>query len=106
LEFDIPRFWPGRRLHDLFTGDMTWRELRTFMRNAPRESLFAQAVHGDAADWGTTDYLITQLINDARQIAAGKELPPHRLIQPPGTKPAARKVGGAKELDELFTGGG
>jgi hypothetical protein len=85
---------------------MSFRRLWVLVSGLPQDSAVARALHGEAADWRMTDYLLAQLINDSRQAAAGKELPPRKLIQPPGVKQEPRKVGGAKELDALFTGGG
>jgi hypothetical protein len=93
-------------LREFFRGPLTHQELINLVVHLPAGCALDRAQRGEAADWRMTDYLLAQLINDARQAAAGKELPPRKLIQPPGTKPAASEVGGAKELDALFTGGG
>lgn len=118
IEFDIPRYWPGRTLGDL-PHALSWRELRTFVRHLPRESAYARSMHGELVEWGVTEHLQATAINDARVFNSGKKsLPDSKLIippKPPAAEPAAepaaaaranghKPVGGAAELDALFTG--
>lgn len=112
IEFDLPRYWPGRSLHELATGEMTWRELRTFVRHLPRESAYIRSVHGDLVEWGVAEQLQATQINDARLYYSGKKsLPESKLVKPPGDKNTghphdrpAQKAGGLKELNALFNG--
>jgi len=85
---------------------MSFRRLWVLVDGLPRDSAVARAQYGGAAEWSATSHLVAELINEVRQIAAGKKLPADQLVRPPGTKQEPRKVGGAAELDALFTGGG
>lgn len=46
LEWDVPHYWPGRSLLELYDGRMSWRELRVFLKGLPLDSLTARAVRG------------------------------------------------------------
>lgn len=84
LEFDIPRFWPGRRLDDLDTGDMTWCELRTFVRRVPHDSAYGREVLGvEKATFDQQAGLLMQIANIL--IAANSENEPREsdLLHPP-----------------------
>jgi hypothetical protein len=103
----MQRFWPGRRLHELLTGDMTWREFRTFVRRLPQESALARSELGEVADWRVAEHLLARIANITLQTGSAKSVPDSQLVTPP-SPPRADKpevVGGAKELDELFLRG-
>lgn len=38
VEADLARFYPGVRLRQLFTGDLSWRELSAYLAHLPLES--------------------------------------------------------------------
>lgn len=90
---------------------MTLRRLWVLVSKIPRDSNTARLLHGEAAEWVTTDYLLAQIFNEQRRAHAGKRVPDSQLIHPPGSKKARpppkpkpeRKLGFA-ELDALFTG--
>lgn len=56
IEWDLARYWPGRSLLELYRGDMSWRELRVFLRYLPAESATARAVDPDNA-WTLDQHL-------------------------------------------------
>lgn len=88
---------------------MTWRELRTFVRHLPRDSAYSRSVHGEAADWSTTDHLLAHTYNLLLQVNSSKPVPESRKIHPPGAtagRQRPEKTLGAAELDAMFTGGG
>ena len=118
MEFDVPRYWPGRRIGDLLTGDMTWREFRTFVRHLPPDSAYVRAVRtrrGDNPDW-TPAHEIARIAANAL-IAAnyqriGKRTPDSALIPEQGgprRRPGGDRNGHKQELsqaefDALFRG--
>lgn len=102
-------------MHDLFTGEMTWRELRTFVRQLPRESAFVRAVlikRGDNPDWTIEAEFARCAANElikANYQRAGKRTPDGALIPEQGRKTRARAAAKKKpmtqaEFDALFGG--
>jgi hypothetical protein len=95
---------------------MSFRRLCVLVDGLPQDSNVARARHGEAAEWYQTDRLLATLINDFRSANSAKKITADQLIYPPGESPVevaqarlqerGQKVGGAKELDALFTGGG
>lgn len=87
LEFDIPRFWPGRRLSDLDTGDMTWSELRTFVRQVPHDSAYGREVLGvEKATFDQHADLLMQIANQliaANRQRGGEKPTQSDFLQPP-----------------------
>lgn len=67
VEWDIPRYWPGRSLLDLYRGEMSWRELRVFLRFLPTDSATARAVRGSTPedDAWTLDRMLLALTVEA-----------------------------------------
>jgi hypothetical protein len=59
----MARYWPGRSLLELYRGDMSWRELRVFLRYLPPESATARAINPDNA-W-SLDQQLTATVADA-----------------------------------------
>lgn len=55
------------RLRDLFTGDLTRRELITYIRYLPRDSALGRALLGEAADWSPEMHRLT----DVAELLAG-----------------------------------
>lgn len=89
LEADIPRFYPGHRLRDLATGEVTYREMMNWIRHLPRESAYVRAVHGEIADWTTDTAFLARLVNlliVANAQRAGKDPGSNEFIQPPPSK--------------------
>lgn len=67
VEWDIPHYWPGRSLLELYRGEMSWRELRVFLKGLPPDSVTARAVRGSTPDedaW-TLDRMLVALAVDA-----------------------------------------
>ncbi|MFD8596966.1 hypothetical protein ACFV1L_18390 [Kitasatospora sp. NPDC059646] len=50
------------RLKHLFTGELTWRELRSLIRGLPPTSRLRTAIAGRPA-WGMTEYLLADLFD-------------------------------------------
>lgn len=63
LEWDVQHFWPGRELNEIFTGEMTWRELKVFIRHLPRESATSREMFGEAASWGPEAYVLADVVD-------------------------------------------
>lgn len=112
IEFDIPRYWPGRRLHDLFTGKMTWRELLTFVRQAPADSALKRAIairRGQDPDWTLDTYIARVIANTliaANYQRAGKHIPEAALIPEPGKQARATaraRANGHRRTDRKLT---
>lgn len=95
---------------------MSWRELRTFIRQIPPDSAYVRAVRlveGDDPDWDTAAYLLARVANEvtsANYQRAGKKTPKNALIGEPGkaTKRKARvaangdRPGTWQDLDNLY----
>lgn len=67
VEWDMARYWPGRSLLELYRGELSWRELRVFLRYLPTDSATARAVRGSTAeeDAWTLDRQLLATIADA-----------------------------------------
>lgn len=63
LEADLLRFWNLDLPADLGTMRLTWRRLGILVNNLPHESATLRAMHGHAADWSVTDYLLAGVID-------------------------------------------
>jgi hypothetical protein len=60
VEFDL--LGMGLHLDDL--GDAwSWHDLWVIVRQLPRTSALARAIHGEAATWGPTEYLLAAAID-------------------------------------------
>jgi hypothetical protein len=53
----VARYWPGRSLLELYRGEMSWRELRVFLKHLPPESATARAVSPDN-EWTLDQHLL------------------------------------------------
>lgn len=42
---------------------LSWRDLLVIVRNSPRTSALAGAIHGEAATWGITDHLLAAAVD-------------------------------------------
>lgn len=70
LEWDIPHYWPGRSLLELYRGEMSWRELRVFLRYLPEDSATHRAVHPKTQDeqfWTADRHLYATIIDAVRE---------------------------------------
>ncbi|MFF8485155.1 hypothetical protein [Streptomyces antibioticus] len=124
----MARYWPGRSLLELYRGEMSWRELRVFLRYLPQDSATSRAVRGaspeeetwtlerqllasavDAIREGT--YALVRLQGDPKKT---KRLRPPEPIERPGVEKRRRTGGvirfggrhgsGAAELAKVFGG--
>ncbi|MYR29811.1 MULTISPECIES: hypothetical protein [unclassified Streptomyces] len=124
----MARYWPGRSLLELYRGEMSWRELRVFLRYLPPESATARAIgRVSAADaqWTLDRQLLAAAVDAIREgtFAAVKlggdpkktgRLKPPQPIPRPGVEPVqqtsnvirfgGRHGSGAKQLAGLFGG--
>lgn len=78
------------RLGDLFTGDLTWRQLGVYIRQLPRDSALARALAGDDHVWDLHAHLLA-VAADALHVAnwqrsARKGARPPKPIPRPGTE--------------------
>ncbi|MET9429874.1 MULTISPECIES: hypothetical protein [unclassified Streptomyces] len=50
-------------LLDWHRGRLSSRRLAVLVRHMPRDSALARAVHGEAAEWGVSDYLLAAAVD-------------------------------------------
>ncbi|CAL9506839.1 hypothetical protein SUDANB38_03582 [Streptomyces sp. enrichment culture] len=62
LEADLLRHY-GVDLLDWHRGRLSSRRLAVLVRHLPRDSALAREVHGEAADWTATDYLLATAVD-------------------------------------------
>jgi hypothetical protein len=62
LEADLLRHY-GVDLLDWHRGRLSSRRLAVLVRHMPRDSALARAVHGEAADWDVSDYLLAAAVD-------------------------------------------
>lgn len=70
VEWDIARYWPGRSLLELYRGEMSWRELRVFLRFLPPDSATARAVRGSTPEeeaWTLDRHLLASAVDAIRE---------------------------------------
>lgn len=66
----MARYWPGRSLLELYRGEMSWRELRVFLRYLPRDSATARAVRNASPDeetWNLDRQLLASAVDAIRE---------------------------------------
>ncbi|MEU2724079.1 hypothetical protein [Streptomyces smyrnaeus] len=124
----MARYWPGRSLLELWRGQMSWRELRVFLRFLPPDSATARAVRKSTPEddtWTLDRHLLATVADAVRENTYAlvklqgdpkktRRLKPPKPIPRPGVEqPKAAKVirlGGrnpssSKELAAAFRGG-
>lgn len=104
IEYDLIAL--GLRLDQVGTYELSWRDLLIIIRHTPRTSALARAVHGEAAEWTPSTYLLAligdQLAMGNWQRAGKKNAPKPKRIPRPGEKKRERKFGhGAIPITEL-----
>ncbi|MEU6437420.1 hypothetical protein ABZ874_24225 [Streptomyces albidoflavus] len=127
IEWDMARLWPGRSLLELYRGEMSWRELRVFLRYLPPDSATSRAIRGSSPDeeaWTLDRQLLASVVDAVREgtFAAVKlhgdpkktcRLKPPRPIPRPGVEPeqksnvirfGGRHGSGAAQLAQVFGG--
>jgi hypothetical protein len=70
VEWDIAHYWPGRSIKELYRGEMTWRELRVFLRYLPLDSATARAVRGSTPEedaWTLDRHLLASAVDAIRE---------------------------------------
>ncbi|MFB7162334.1 hypothetical protein [Streptomyces sp. NPDC056242] len=70
VEWDMARYWPGRSLLELYRGQMSWRELRVFLRYLPTDSATARSVRGSTAtedQWTLDRHLLASAVEAMRE---------------------------------------
>lgn len=70
VEWDMARYWPGRSLLELYRGEMSWRELRVFLRYLPPDSATHRSMHPRSAEeehWTTDRQLAAALVDAVRE---------------------------------------
>lgn len=122
----MARYWPGRSLLELYRGDMSWRELRVFLRYLPPDSATAAAVRGLTAEeehWTIDRQLMASMVDSQNFLAAltlyvnadpkrrGKFKPPDPIDRPGVTKRKSNVIrfggrhgSGAAQLATVFGG--
>lgn len=127
LEWDLPHYWPGRSLLELYDGRMSWRELRIFLKGLPPDSLTARAVRGSTAEedqWTLDRHLLASAVDAIREntfatVRLGGDPKKTRRLRPPDPIPrpgvaaapskniirfGGRHGSGAAQLATLFGG--
>lgn len=70
VEWDMARYWPGRSLLELYRGQMSWRELRVFLRYLPADSATARDVRGSTPEedaWTLDRHLLASVVDAIRE---------------------------------------
>jgi hypothetical protein len=62
LEADLLRHY-GIDLLDWHRGQLSSRRLSVLVQHLPRDSATARELHGEAADWSVTDYLLASVVD-------------------------------------------
>ncbi|RVU27434.1 hypothetical protein EOT10_09735 [Streptomyces antnestii] len=50
-------------LLDWYRGRLSSRRLAVLLRHLPRDSALAHSLHGEAAEWATTDHLLAAVVD-------------------------------------------
>jgi hypothetical protein len=121
----MARYWPGRSLLELYRGEMSWRELRVFLRHLPTESATSRAVRGSTAEddaWTLERQLLAGVVDAVRENTfasvklhgdpkkTGRLKPPNPIPRPGVAEPVntnkirfgGRHGSGAKQLAQVF----
>lgn len=70
VEWDMARYWPGRSLLELYRSEMSWRELRVFLKFLPPESATARAMRGSTPEedaWTLDRQLLASVVESVRE---------------------------------------
>lgn len=124
VEWDVARYWPGRSLLELYRGEMSWRELRVFLRFLPPDSATARAVRGSTPEedaWTLDRHLLAAAVDAIREntfatVKLGGDPKKTGRLRPPDPIPrpgveskksniirfGGRHGSGAKQLAGLF----
>ncbi|MBR8638585.1 hypothetical protein KEF29_03045 [Streptomyces tuirus] len=125
VEWDIARYWPGRSLLELYRGEMSWRELRVFLRFLPHDSATARTLRGATPEedaWTLDRQLLATIADAVRESTftavklhgdpkkTGRLKPPKPIPRPGVEEPQKTNVirfggrhgSGAKQLAQVF----
>lgn len=96
IEWDLSHYHQ-RKLGELFTRTLTWRQLRSFLSHLPRESALARDLLADEANWGLNEQLLALTIDTLRQAnwqrGGGKGGKPKPIPRPGAQKGSETKHG-------------
>jgi hypothetical protein len=121
----MARYWPGRSLLELYRGEMSWRELRVFLKFLPQDSATARMMRGSSAEedaWTLDRQLLATAVDAIRENTfatiklggdpkkTGRLKPPKPIPRPGVEDPQKSNVirfggrhgSGAKQLAGLF----
>jgi hypothetical protein len=124
----MARYWPGRSLLELYRGEMSWRELRVFLKFLPPDSATARMVRGSTPEedaWTLDRQLLASTVEAVRENTFAmvklhgdpkktKRLKPPDPIERPGVQVRKQKSNvirfggrhgsGAAQLAQVFGG--
>jgi hypothetical protein len=85
------------RLDWLGTRRLSWRDLLVIVKQAPRESSLARAMHGEDALWGLTDHLVAAAVDELAvanwQRQGKKGAPRPKPLPRPGKQSKTQRIG-------------
>lgn len=94
VEYDLLTM--GKRLADLGSVALTWRDLLIIVRQSPPQSALARSRYGDAVAWGATEHLLALIADHLAganwQRSGGKGTRP-TPIKRPGAKSERKSLG-------------
>lgn len=126
VAWDIPHYWPGRSLKEFWRGELSWLELKIFLRYLPRDSATARAVRNASPDeeaWTLDRQLLASVVDAVRENTfatvklggdpkkTGRLKPPKPIPRPGVEEPknnsttirfGGRHGSGAKQLAAVF----
>lgn len=89
VEADLQRFY-STRLTDLYTGDLSWRRLLSYVTNLPDDSALARKRMGY---WGMKEQLLAAAVDELRvsnwqraQMSTKEKIKPPKPIPRPGVE--------------------
>lgn len=97
IEYDLLTM--GKRLEDLGTLALSWRDLLVIIRQAPLDSAYVRAKRGEAAHWGVAEYLLATVV-DALEAANWQRGNQGAKTPSPRPKPVHRP--GVKDEKKTF----
>lgn len=124
----MARYWPGRSLLQLHTGELSWREVRVFIEHLPPDSATGRSMRGSTPEddaWTLDRQLLAIIADSVRESTfmqvklhgdpkKTKRLQPPEPIQRPGVEARSKKSNvikfggrhgsGAAQLATVFGG--
>jgi len=94
IEADLQHHY-GVDLRDIGTPALTWRRLRVLIQHLPADSSLSKAMNGEAAEWGTAEYLLANVCDGVAALVwqggNPKKNPKPKPLQRPGDRRSKRK---------------